>query len=87
MLPAAGTIVNQSASLTQKERAEIQQYFTKIVSKMKKHGLPDVALLKKAFDFAYGKHGNTRSIPFRLARSWRILDMKVTWLHLLFCMT
>ncbi len=60
MLPAAGTIVNQSASLTQKERAEIQQYFTKIVSKMKKHGLPDVALLKKAFDFAYGKHGNTR---------------------------
>lgn len=42
------------------ERAVVQQTFISIVNEMKKHGLPDVGLLKKAFDFASERHADTR---------------------------
>lgn len=46
--------------LTGKERADIQQSFMAVVNEMKKHGLPDVGLLKRAFEMAFEKHGDTR---------------------------
>lgn len=50
---------NENA-LTAAERTEIWEFFISIVNEMKKHGLPDVGLLKKAYLLASKEHGDTR---------------------------
>lgn len=52
--------VTKNKSLSGRERTEIQQAFMAVVNEMKKHGLPDVGLLKSAFEMAFEKHGDTR---------------------------
>lgn len=59
MLP----VIDRSKSnipLTSDEKDEINRFFKSVVNEMKKHGLPDVGLLKKAFNLALDKHGDTR---------------------------
>lgn len=46
--------------LTNEERVKINQAFSNVLNEMKKHGLPDIALIRKAFLFAVDKHGNAR---------------------------
>ena len=46
--------------LTQEERANIDQMFSDLLREMKKHGLPDVGILRKAYNFALKVHGDTR---------------------------
>lgn len=47
-------------SLTQEERVKINQMFSDLLREMKKHGLPDVAALRNAYNFALKVHGDTR---------------------------
>ena len=52
--------ITKNKTLTSKERADIQQFFIVIVNEMKKHGVPDIGLIKRAFEMALEKHGDTR---------------------------
>lgn len=58
--PTKDNNVTKNKPLSGKERADIQQSFMAVVNEMKKHGLPDVGLLKRAFEMALEKHGDTR---------------------------
>lgn len=60
MTPTEEKTQKQVKPLTPNERADIQEYFALILAEMKKHGLPDVGLLKKAYTLALTAHGNTR---------------------------
>lgn len=60
MISAKEKTPKQEKTLTAKERADIQQFFSSILSEMKKHGLPDVGLLKKAYSRALTAHGDMR---------------------------
>ena len=60
MTPTEEKTQKQAKPLTPNERADIQEYFALILAEMKKHGLPDVGLLKKAYTLALTAHGNTR---------------------------
>lgn len=60
MTPTKEKITEKAKPLTAGERADIQQYFASILDGMKRHGLPDVVLLKKAFSLALTAHGGTR---------------------------
>lgn len=60
MTPTNEKAPKQTKPLTSKERADIQQYFSLVLNEMKKHGLPDVGLLKKAFTLAVTAHGDAR---------------------------
>lgn len=46
--------------LSENERAAVERTFNAIVNEMKKHGLPDVGLLKRAFELADEQHAGTR---------------------------
>lgn len=52
--------ITKNKTLTSKEKADIQQFFIVIVNEMKKHGVPDIGLIKRAFEIALEKHGDTR---------------------------
>lgn len=54
------TIINKEENLTSEERMKVEQLFLSVLSEMKKHGLPDVSLLKKAYNFALRMHGDAR---------------------------
>lgn len=59
------TLVNDKTfksirTLTTKEKTNIQQYFVALLKEMTKHGVPDISLLKKAFNFAVIAHGDAR---------------------------
>ena len=45
---------------SENERAAVERTFNAIVNEMKKHGLPDVGLLKRAFELADEQHAGTR---------------------------
>lgn len=46
--------------LTPEERKKIDRMFSDLLREMKKHGLPDVAALRNAYNFALKVHGDTR---------------------------
>ena len=46
--------------MTQEERVKNDQMFSDLLREMKKHGLQDVAALRKAYNFALKVHGDTR---------------------------
>ncbi len=50
----------QKQPLTLKERDNLRLSFMALVNEMKKHGLPDVGLLRRAYELALEKHGDTR---------------------------
>ena len=69
--------ITKNKTLTSKEKADIQQFFIVIVNEMKKHGVPDIGLIKRAFEIALEKLENhIFFILCKLPRFLRIVDMK-----------
>lgn len=52
--------VKRDKPLTSEEKSRTGELFVTVLKEMKKHGLPDVDTLRRAYNFALEAHGNTR---------------------------